>query len=280
MTEYPPAGEASNVRVALAQATARLVAISDTPRLDAELLMAHALGTTRDALLLNGLDRSVPDGFAVLLDRRLAHEPVAYILGTRDFWTITLEVGPGVLVPRPDSETLIEAAVEHFAERAPKTILDLGTGPGTLLLAALAHWPEAEGVGVDASERALEFAKRNAERIAPGRARMVRGDWGTAIDDRFDLILVNPPYVETTAELPGEVARHEPPEALFAGAEGLDDYRRIVPQLPRLLAPGGAAILEIGHTQFDPVRELVEREGLIARRRCDLAGLPRAIVAT
>ena len=141
------------MRAALAAATRRLAAVSDTPRLDAELLMAHALGTTREQLLLRHLDDSAPATFASLIDRRLTHEPVAYITGTRDFWTISLTVGPGVLIPRPDSETLIEAAVEHFAGRAPATILDLGTGPGTLLLAALAEWPDAYGLGIDESDR-------------------------------------------------------------------------------------------------------------------------------
>src|SRR3569623_3259819 len=133
------------IRAALADAARDLAPVSGTPRLDAELLMAHALGVTREQVLLRHLDDPTPDAFAALLDRRLAHEPVAYITGTREFWTIELAVGPGALIPRPDSETLIEAAVDQFAGRAPAPILDLGTGPGTLLLAALAQWPEACG---------------------------------------------------------------------------------------------------------------------------------------
>jgi|SRR5690242_11301724 len=269
------------VRQALAAAAARLAAASDTPRLDAELLMAHALGVSRDDLLLRRLDGAEPPVFAALVDRRLAHEPVAYITGIRAFWTIDIAVGPGALVPRADSETLIEAAVDHFAGRAPATILDLGTGPGTLLLAALDQWPQATGLGVDRSIEALAMARANADRLGLGaRARLVDGDWAAGIESRFDLILANPPYIGFDEALPREVREHEPADALFAGADGLDAYRAIVPDLPRLIAPGGVAILEIGHTQADAVAALVEAAGLAPALRRDLAGRPRAIVVT
>src|SRR5687768_6024730 len=153
------------VREALAAAAARLGHVGDTPRLDAELLMAHALDCSREEVLLAHQEQEAPERFEALLERRLAHEPIAYITGRRAFWTIELEVGPGVLVPRPDSETLIEAATGHFRDPGPGSILDLGTGPGTLLLAALDQWPEAKGLGIDASERALDYARRNAERL-------------------------------------------------------------------------------------------------------------------
>ena len=134
----------------MSDATQVFASVSDTPRLDAELLMAHALGVSREAMLLDALDTPAPADFEEFLIRRLAHEPVAYITGTRDFWTISLKIAPGVLIPRPDSETLIEAAVEHFGAASPQTILDLGTGSGALLLAALAQWPRATGLGIDA----------------------------------------------------------------------------------------------------------------------------------
>ncbi len=266
--------------LALIEATTRLATVSDTPRLDAELLMAHALGCSREAMLLGRLGDDMPPAFDALLARRMAHEPVAYITGTRDFWTIDLDVGPGVLIPRADSETLIEAAVARFGTRAPATILDLGTGPGTLLLAALAEWPEARGLGVDASEASLDYARRNGERIAPGRAEFLLGDWGAEIDAQFDLVLCNPPYVEADAVLERQVADYEPGSALFAGVDGLDDYRRIAPQLPELVALGGVAILEIGHTQCESVTALLEAEGATVKCRRDLGGRARALIAT
>lgn len=265
------------IRAALTEAATALAPISDTPRLDAELLMAHALGITREGMLL-GPDRPVPAAFAALLARRLQHEPIAYITGNRAFWTIDLQVGPGALIPRPDSETLIEAAVAHFAGRAPATVLDLGTGPGTLLLAALDQWPQARGLGIDRSAAALGWARRNAP-LAAGRALFAQGDWAAAIDARFDLVLANPPYVGTVEPLPDEVALHEPQSALTAGAEGLDAYRVLVPQLPRLVAPGGLIAVEIGWQQADAVSALFAAAGLHPRIACDLGNRPRAIVA-
>ncbi|WP_236547760.1 peptide chain release factor N(5)-glutamine methyltransferase [Sphingomonas sp. AX6] len=269
-----------SIAAVLSEAAAQLSAISDTPRLDAELLLAHALGCSREAMLLGKLDEPVPPAFHALFARRMAHEPVAYITGTRAFWTIDLAVGPGVLIPRADSETLIEAAVAYFGDRTPATILDLGTGPGTLLLAALAEWSDAMGLGVDSSEAALDYARRNGDRIASDRAKFRLGDWGVGIDARFDLVLCNPPYVEADAILDAQVAAYEPGSALYAGADGLDDYRRIAPQLPGLVAPGGVAILEMGHTQRESVTALLEVHGATVACRRDLGGRPRALIAT
>ncbi len=270
---------AETVRVAIADAAARIA--SATPRLDAELLMAHALGVSHQDLLLKHLSDPAPSSFDALVARRLAYEPVAYITGSRGFWTVEIGVGPGVLVPRADSETLIEAAVAHFGGgQGPGRVLDLGTGPGTLLLAALAEWPEAYGLGVDSSEAALAYARRNATtlRIAD-RAIFKPGDWATGLAGQFDLILCNPPYIGIAEELGPEVRGHEPPAALFAGADGLDDYRRIVPELPRLLAPGGLAVLEIGWMQGEAVSALMRGAGLDPVLHHDLGGRPRAIAA-
>jgi release factor glutamine methyltransferase len=269
------------IAAALSRAASRLAAASDTPRLDAELLMAEALGADREDLLLRRLQEEVPDAFEPLVERRLAGEPVAYILGRRAFWTIELEVGPGVLVPRPDSETLIEAALEHFGGEGPATILDLGTGPGTLLLAALDQWPRARGVGVDRSEEALDLARCNAERLGlADRAEFRTGDWAEGLSESFDLLLCNPPYVETGAELPTDVSDWEPHEALFAGPQGLDDYRRLAPEVPRLLSPGGIACFEIGAAQEDAVSALFRAEKLAVRTRSDLAGRPRCLIVS
>jgi release factor glutamine methyltransferase len=268
------------LRHAITAATARIASVSDSPRLDAELLAAHALCCTREVMLLARLDDPVPSGFVALVERRLTHEPVAYITGSRAFWTIELLVGPGVLVPRADSETLIDAAVAHFATRPPVRILDLGTGPGTLLLAALAEWPQATGLGIDASAPALDYAARNAAALGmAARATWRQGDWAAGVEERFDLILANPPYIGTAEPLPSEVADYEPAGALFAGPDGLDEYRRLVPDLPRLLAPGGIAAIEIGHRQAEPVSALVRSAGLSATLLRDLGGRARCIVA-
>jgi release factor glutamine methyltransferase len=152
------------LREALTAAANRLTEVSDTPRLDAELLAAHLLNIDRNALLLSHLEAEVPPGFLALVDRRMTSEPIAYILGHREFWTLDLKVVPGVLIPRPDSETLIEAALKWFGPRAPETVLDLGTGSGALLLAALSEFPKAVGVGVDQSPTALAVASENAAR--------------------------------------------------------------------------------------------------------------------
>ncbi|QCB56284.1 peptide chain release factor N(5)-glutamine methyltransferase [Sphingopyxis sp. PAMC25046] len=275
----------TDVAAALRDAAARLAAASDTPRLDAELLMAHALGVERQALLLDPSRFTLSADFDAMLARRMNHEPVAYIIGYRDFWTIRLKVGPGVLIPRPDSETLIEACLDFARherkEGWPKHILDLGTGPGTLLLAALSEWPDAQGLGVDASETAVGYARANA--IALGladRAELKQGNWAEEVTGRFDLILCNPPYIADNEKLMPDVADHEPAGALFAGADGLDDYRRIIPDLPRILAPGGVAILEIGHTQHISVGELAKAAGFKVACRQDLGGRDRALLLT
>lgn len=265
---------------ALARATEIFSRSSDTPRLDAELLMAAALSIGRDRLILAPPNVDPPEAFATMVGRRCAGEPIAYITGQRAFWTIDLEVGPGVLVPRPDSETLIAAAVEHFAGTpGPASILDLGTGPGTLLLAALDEWPKAAGIGVDASVIALSYAQRNAERLGlSGRAALRLGDWASGINRRFDLVLCNPPYVATEAEIGPGVAEYEPAEALFAGADGLDEYRRLAPEIGRLLAPGGLAAIEIGFDQADSAAALFEAAGPSPGVALDLGGRPRALL--
>jgi release factor glutamine methyltransferase len=276
-----PSGEGLSVGAALADGAKRLAQHSDTARLDAELLMAHALGVERADMLLRHLGDPAPRGFAPLLARRETGEPVAYITGRRAFWTIELEVGPGVLIPRPDSETLLEAAVEHFGGRAPARILDLGTGPGTLLLAALSEWPEAWGTGIDASADALGYARRNADRMGLAtRAEFRLGDWAEGVAGPFDLILCNPPYVEAGARLPRDVAEWEPHEALFAGADGLDDYRRLAPQVKRLLGGGGIACIELGAGQAAGVVPLFVAEGLHAALHRDLAGHERCLALT
>jgi release factor glutamine methyltransferase len=241
--------------------------------------MAHALGVERAALLLGDKEQEAPEAFETLIARREAGEPVAYITGRRGFWTIELEVGPGVLVPRPDSETLIEAALSHFGAIGPRRILDLGTGPGTLLLAALDHWPEATGLGIDASRTALDYAARNAEGLGlSSRAVFRQGDWGERIEEAFDLILCNPPYVESGSDLPRDVADWEPAEALFAGGDGLSEYRRLASQIPGLIAPGGLACIEIGAGQLEAVAALFDPAAFTIKSRRDLKNIERCLL--
>lgn len=223
-----------------------------------------------------------PDRFADLLARRVAHEPMAFLIGTQGFWTLDLAVSPATLIPRPDSETLIEAAMVAFPDRSlVRRALDLGTGTGCLLLAALVEFPAAFGVGIDRVADAAQLAARNAAaNLLADRSAFVCGDWAGAIRGRFDLVLSNPPYIETTdiAELMPDVARFEPASALDGGADGLDAYRTIIPMLPDLLAPGGVAVLELGQGQAGDVARLASQSGFTTTTRDDLGGIARAAV--
>lgn len=275
-------GAQQSVAQAIRAATERLGAGSDTARYDAELLMAHALGTSRSDLFLKRMGDPAPTAFDDLVARRAAHEPVAYILGHTQFWGLDFAVSPAVLVPRPDSETLIDAARTALAATPPRRILDLGTGSGCLLLSALHEWPQAEGIGLDRSAAALDVARDNAESLGlSGRADLRLADWHAAQWaaglGRFDLILANPPYVEDDADLDPTVRAFEPAGALFAGPEGLDDYRVLIPQLPALLAPGGIALVEIGYRQAPAVSAIAEDAGFAVRLHHDLAVRPRAL---
>lgn len=266
---------------AIRAAAEALAPVSDTARLDAELLMAHLFGVTRSELLLRHMRDPEPAGFAALVERRALHEPVAYITGRQEFYGLPFIVTPATLIPRADSETLVEAALAAKPDAA--RVLDLGTGSGALLLAILAYLREAEGVGIDRSAAAIAVAQRNAEQLGlRPLAHFLEGDWhkpewadglGT-----FDLILCNPPYVEAGAALDVQVRDFEPATALFAGPEGLDDYQVLIPQLGGLLAPGGLAVFEIGHRQGDAVSAMATAAGFSTELRRDLGGRPRALV--
>ncbi len=270
------------IALAIREAADALAGCSDTPRLDAELLMAHMLGVSRSAMLIQHMKQSPPPpGFASLIVRRLRHEPVAYILGEQEFFGLTFRVTPDVLIPRGDSEVLVEMAIKARPEA--KRMLDCGTGSGALLLAVLHGLPEAEGVGIDRSAAALDVAAGNAAQLGlDDRAKMLPLDWhsaGWSADlGQFDMILANPPYVETDADLAPSVRDHEPAGALFAGADGLDDYRVLVPQLPPLLNPNGVALIEIGSKQAEAVSAIAERAGFAVTLHRDLAGRPRVLM--
>ncbi len=269
------------VRLAIAEAAEVLSGTSDTARLDAELLMAGLLGVGRGEMLLRHLSEEAPSGWGHLVRRRMEREPVAYILGRQEFYGREFAVSPAVLIPRADSETTVVAALD--ACPAPARVLDCGVGSGALLLTVLAERPGASGVGIDRSADALAIARDNADALGlAGRCDLRPADWTQAGWSegigRFDLVIANPPYVEDAAELEPDVRDHEPAGALFAGAEGLDDYRLLVPQLPGLLKSGGVAVLEIGHSQAEPVTAIAAASGFSAELRRDLGGRPRALI--
>jgi release factor glutamine methyltransferase len=258
----------------------------ESPRHEARLLLGHAMGATTEALLRDPRAPVPPEAasrFRAALAARLAATPVAHILGSQGFWTLDLAVSPATLIPRPDSEALVEAALDLFPDpAAPLRVLDLGTGTGCLLLAVLAERPKAVGIGVDLVPAAAALAAANARRNGlAGRAAFLAGDWAEALAGRFDLVLSNPPYIESAAiaGLMPEVARHEPRSALDGGADGLDAYRRLAAILPGLLAPGAAAVLELGAGQRRAVEGLALAAGLApAGCRTDLGGIERALM--
>jgi release factor glutamine methyltransferase len=257
---------------------------------DARLLIAHALGIDRAELIANGeraLSGDETKEIDALSERRLRHEPVARIFGIKEFWSLSLQVGPAVLVPRPETETVIEAALDAAVRdglRMEKLrILDIGTGSGALLLALLSELPNAVGIGSDISAAALEVARANAGRSGlAGRATFVACDIAAGLQGPFDLIVANPPYVARgdIASLAPEVRDYDPALALDGGTDGLDGYRAIAADARRLLAPGGKLIVELGAGQEPAVRVLFTKAGLTAAAaRDDLAGIPRALSA-
>lgn len=268
----------------LRDAARRLAAAGvDSPRLDARLLLGEALGRQVWPHDSGTADADAVARFEALLARRLAREPVSRILGRRGFWTLDLAITPDTLDPRPDSEALIEAALAAFAGHAPpRRILDLGTGTGCLLLAALAEFPEATGVGVDRSAGAVATARENARRnTLENRARFEALDWDDMPQGEADLILSNPPYIAEAeiARLEPEVARFDPPGALAGGSDGLDAYRSLVRVLRRLLAAKGVAVLELGIGQRSTVTLLARAAGFrVIGVHQDLAGVERALV--
>lgn len=258
----------------------------DEPEANAKALMMHATGLGPMQIIVGGTGLLTQDQHALfgqMLLRRLGGEPVGRILGQRDFWGMSFMLSAGTLEPRPDSETIVEEALALAVRQArpARRILDLGTGSGCLLIALLHELPLASGLGVDLSFDAAETARGNAARNhVSGRCVIVQGSWGEGLEQRFDLIVSNPPYIATDeiAGLQREVREHDPALALDGGPDGLEPYRVIIPDLPRLLAPGGVAVLEIGAGQDAAIRALAGQHGFggISTRR-DLGGHVRAI---
>lgn len=256
----------------------------DDPRREARLLMAHVLGTDLAGLLARTrMTASERAGFLAAVRRRAAREPMAHITGRAGFWSLELETSPATLIPRPDSETLIEALLDHCPDREQvRSVLDLGTGTGCLLLAALSEYGAAWGVGVDIAPDAARLAARNARRAGlEGRCAMLAGDWAASIRGVFDVVFSNPPYIPQgdLAGLMADVRDYEPARALDGGADGLDAYRLLTGALPMLLAHDGVAVFEIGIGQDNSMPALARQSGLeIVDVRADLGGIPRAVV--
>jgi release factor glutamine methyltransferase len=269
---------------ALTHGVKRLAAAGvNSARLDARVLLAHAMGIEVNALL----GRIEPSAFqmeeyGVLIDRRAHREPIAYIVGTKEFWSLSLDVGPGVLVPRPETETLVEQALREFPDRAARLrAADFGTGSGAILLAFLSEYRNATGLGIDRAADALSWARRSAAKLGVGdRCTFLQANWSMS-SGQFDLIFSNPPYL-TSAEFaaaPAELC-FEPREALDAGPDGLAAYRALAPLLAARLRPEGSAFLEIGLGQGDAVTAILAAAGLETLRITpDLAGIPRCVVA-
>lgn len=276
----------ATIAEALAQATARLAAAGvEAPRRDARLLLATHLDRDEAWLIANdGEDIVSPEAYDRLVDRRAAREPVSRIVGRREFWSLDFEIAPDVLDPRADSECVVETALGALANPAGRyRIVDIGTGSGCLLLSLLYERPGARGLGTDLSLAALHCASANAVRLGIGaRARFVRCDWATAIDSPVDLLISNPPYIprDEIAGLAPEVRQFDPELALIGGDDGLDAYRAILTDAPRLLRHGGTVVLEIGAGQSQAVGSLLRSAGFadVSEHR-DLAGHVRAICA-
>lgn len=255
-------------------------------RLDARLLVCAATGETAAGLIARPerrLSAQEADVLSAMVARRRAREPIAYVLGSREFWSLDFAVSASVLTPRPDSETIIEAACQYIAEPERRfRVLDLGTGSGCLLLALLHEYPAASGVGVDINPAATALARRNAERLGIGaRSAFVVGDWTASITGRFDVVMSNPPYIPT-GEIEGlapEVAHYEPRGALDGGSDGLDAYRALLPLTSEILAPGGMALFEIGAGQHEAICSLACAGGFeVVGLQADIAGTPRVAI--
>jgi len=252
---------------------------TDNPRGEARLLFAHALGIDREQTLTAVATPQQALDFKALVMRRVAREPIAYILGRKEFWSMEFAVGPGVLVPRPDTETLIEEAMRLVPDRSvPVKIADLGTGSGAILIAALKEFPNASGIGFEASEEAFGWASDNAKRLMPGRAQIRLANWDRA-QGPFDLVFSNPPYIPSAEieSLEPDVAHFEPRAALDGGRDGLSAYRSLAELLPNLLSANGHALLEIGLGQAQSLQNLFPNLEIL-RIAPDLSGVPRCVI--
>lgn len=258
----------------------------DTAPLDARVLLKAALDADEADLIARAnemIASSEASRYAAFLQRRRLDEPAAYITGVKEFWSLEFHVTPDVLIPRNDSECLIEAAVRRRDRNEPLRILDLGAGSGCLLCALLSEFPDSEGVGVDLSDGAVNVAAENTRRLGlASRAVIEKGDWFVSVEGPFDLIIANPPYIRDSdrATLGRGVLDFEPEDALFGGPDGLGPYRRILSEIPSYLAPDGLLLMECGFDQTAQLLKMLEEAGLSggeAFTLFDLAQRPRGV---
>jgi release factor glutamine methyltransferase len=276
---------ATEVTALLSEGGARLARVADHPRQEAEILLGAALGRSRAWLLAHGderiLDCDATDVYEAHVTRRARGEPIAYILGAKEFWSLTLAVTPAVLIPRPETELAVELALERLPAAAVRRVLDLGTGSGAIALALAHERPQARIVGTDVADEAIEVARRNAASHGLGNVEFRAGSWYDAVaGERFDLVVSNPPYIATDdPRVEREVRLFEPPGALYSGADGLDAVRSIIAGAAAHLAPGGGLVLEHGDHQGEDLRRLLGQHGFerVTTHR-DLAGRDRCTV--
>lgn len=282
----PSALPATTIKDARISARQQLHAAGiDSAQLDADLLIGHVLNFTREQLLIadHALTLNEQARIDHVISRRAEREPVAYIIGQKEFWSLPFKVASGVLIPRPDTETIIESALKLFTKDTALNILDMGTGSGCILLSLLHEFPQAKGLGLDISSQALEIAGKNAADLGlANRASFLLSRWAETLSGMYDLIVSNPPYIEpsTILTLEPEVSIYEPKLALDGGTDGLEAYRQIAPCIKRHITPGGTIILEVGDKQAEAVATLlVEQQFKIHSFAKDLSGIDRCVIA-
>ena len=265
-----PAKETTSVKVILEWAKEKLLGVQiESPILEARLLLGFALGIPQERFYGSEdkvLTKSQADNYTKIIERRCKREPVSRIIGTRGFWNLTLKINLSSLDPRPDSEILVDSILRNFPDKAANLkFIDFGTGTGCLLLSALNEFPNSSGVGVDISKECITLAKENAALNGLSqRALFIESDWGREVTDKFDVIIANPPYIQsdTISTLDPEVKDFDPHIALNGGQDGLSCYRKLAPQFVETLKKGGLVFLEIGYNQRESVSKIMEHSGL------------------
>ena len=274
------------IQQALKEATVQLSKVSESASLDASMLLTHVTGFSKVDLFLKENETLLETDyqqFKVLVERRLKHEPMAYIVGEKEFWGLNFDVAPGVLIPRPDTETLVATLLALIPDADFKgRVADLGTGTGAILLSILSELTQFQGVGVDMNDTALDLAQKNAEKLGlSSRVQFQKSHWLDNVDETFHVIVSNPPYIETSTiqTLMEDVKGFEPMSALDGGEDGLDCYRSLLESAYDKLESGGLLLLEIGYNQRQTVARLLQNKFTKVECFKDLAGNDRVLAA-